>query len=303
MWIEVFSTGIHRDSNGVSNEYDDAKLSSIVKMYNESVLESDSYEAPLVKGHPQSNAPAYGWIEKLAKRGKILMAKLKGISPELGDEIRKGRYKKVSISLYGDNMLRHIGILGAIPPAVKGLKNIEFADKGSCNYEQSEKDIFIRQDFSEIMEENILLATKLECEKKANQRLKLEKFRSDTNEFIENCFNNKMNKLTPSSKERLLNLFELCGDINVNNVELTIKNRDYTFKDDGNEMIKGLREFIESLEFINFDVSFNDSDEERQIFNGLVDNERLAIHNKAMDISQNSKDVNYEEAISLVLNK
>ena len=57
---------------------------------------------------------------------------------DFAELVRKGRYKKVSASFYPPNhpsnpqpenwYLRHVGFLGAHPPAVKGLAAINFAD-------------------------------------------------------------------------------------------------------------------------------------------------------------------------------
>ncbi len=46
------------------------------------------------------------------------------------EDYQEGRYKKVSIALYPDLSLRHVGFLGAQPPAVKGLAQAAFADAG-----------------------------------------------------------------------------------------------------------------------------------------------------------------------------
>ncbi|MBM2817021.1 MAG: hypothetical protein HW421_3783 [Ignavibacteria bacterium] len=129
MWLEIFKSGTHTDSAGKTETYTPETIDTIVNVYNERISESSDSEAPVVKGHPQSNAPAYGWIERLARRGDKLYAKLKNLAPEFIDEVRRGSYRKVSIALYPDLMLRHVGFLGAVPPAVKGLKGASFSDE------------------------------------------------------------------------------------------------------------------------------------------------------------------------------
>jgi hypothetical protein len=56
------------------------------------------------------------------------------IDPEFEQMVKDGKYKNVSIYLNPDNTLRHIGFLGAVPPAVQGLKPVQFAegDEGDC---------------------------------------------------------------------------------------------------------------------------------------------------------------------------
>ena len=122
--IEIFKTGKHTDSNGNTREWTEDDLSKIVNSYNPQV-----HEAPVVIGHPKDNAPAFGWVETLKKEGGVLYAQVKDLVPEFVDTVRKGLYKKRSISLYPDMSLRHIGFLGALPPAIKGLADISFSDK------------------------------------------------------------------------------------------------------------------------------------------------------------------------------
>ena len=86
-------------------------------------------DAPAVIGHPKSNAPAYGWVMELKRDGEKLLAKVKPTAKEFVDWLRKGLYRHVSMSVRPDLTLRHIGFLGAAPPAVKGLKVPEFADE------------------------------------------------------------------------------------------------------------------------------------------------------------------------------
>lgn len=130
MWIEIFRTGNHTDSNGNSKEYSSEDLTQIADNYNQSLFKDSSTIAPIVKGHPKSDDPAYGWVEKLKVNGDKLLAKVKDIVPEFADEVRAGRFRKVSIALFPGNILRHIGFLGAMSPAVKGLEPAVFTGNG-----------------------------------------------------------------------------------------------------------------------------------------------------------------------------
>jgi len=125
MWKEVFKAGKHTDANGNEREWSSEDIDTIIAKYNNQ-LPDEKHEAPVVIGHPVNNSPAYAWVESLKKDGETLLAKFTQIDPEFEQLIKEGRYKKVSIALYPDMMLRHIGFLGAIPPAVKGLKDSEF---------------------------------------------------------------------------------------------------------------------------------------------------------------------------------
>jgi len=48
------------------------------------------------------------------------------VVPEFQSAVENGLYKKRSASFYPDGRLRHVGFLGAAPPAVKGLADIGF---------------------------------------------------------------------------------------------------------------------------------------------------------------------------------
>lgn len=141
-WIEVFKSGTHTDSAGNENTWTDDDLDEIVKVYNEQE-EQDKHSAPLVLGHPKDNEPAFGWVEKLMRKGDKLLASITQLSEDIRNDVKDGKYKKVSISLYPSKLLRHIGLLGATPPAVKGLADVQFSQcfsegresGGYANYE------------------------------------------------------------------------------------------------------------------------------------------------------------------------
>lgn len=125
-WIEIFRGGKQTDSDG--KEHDgDALIDRAVDTFDASY-----HEPPLVIGHPKHDDPAYGWVDGLKKTidngTKVLLAKFKDVIPEFVDATKKGLYKKRSVRFYSDGRLRHVGVLGAAPPAVKGLANVAFSD-------------------------------------------------------------------------------------------------------------------------------------------------------------------------------
>jgi hypothetical protein len=107
-------------------------IQKIVNSYNVSV-----HEAPIVIGHPKIDDPAYGWVSSLATNdfGEI-EAEIDQVEPAFAELVNAGRFKKVSASFYnpdseinpvkGTYYLRHVGFLGATPPAIKGLGNVSF---------------------------------------------------------------------------------------------------------------------------------------------------------------------------------
>lgn len=161
-WFEVFRTGRHMDSAGNTREWTDADLAAIASKYAPA-----EHEAPIVLGHPAMDAPAYGWIEGLKAEGGKLLAKPKQLADEFKGWVRDGKYKKVSIALYPDLTLRHVGFLGAMPPAVKGLAQAAFADgERAWTYieayqEQTIKSLFARLRDWLIQEKGLEAADKL----------------------------------------------------------------------------------------------------------------------------------------------
>ena len=130
--IAIFRTGTHTAMDGATLTFGDADLIAMAAAYN-----PDRHEAPLVVGHPATDGPAYGWVKGLSLDGGVLYADPQQVDPAFADLVRAGRYKKISASFYppgaagnpapGGYYLRHVGFLGAQPPAVKGLKSAEFA--------------------------------------------------------------------------------------------------------------------------------------------------------------------------------
>lgn len=137
--IEIFRAGRHVSASGEVVTFSDADLDQIAQSYDPSL-----HEAPLVVGHPKSDAaPAYGWAKDLLRKGSALKAVVGDVDADFAEGcLEKKHYKKVSASFYrpsspnnptpGKFHLRHIGLLGAQPPAVKGLKDASFADGEDC---------------------------------------------------------------------------------------------------------------------------------------------------------------------------
>jgi len=133
MEIEVFKTGKHTDRKGNSRNWTVADIDKAVASYDPAY-----HEAPVVLGHPEDNAPAYGWVSGLKRAGDKLMASLKQLDPAFVEAVKAGRFKKRSVAFYADGSLRHVGFLGAMPPAVKGLADAAFSEPASCEVEFSE---------------------------------------------------------------------------------------------------------------------------------------------------------------------
>jgi hypothetical protein len=124
-WVEIFRAGNY----GEKGVYTESDLDQIV-----SACDPKFHEAPIVVGHPETNSPPYGGVDRLMRKGGTLLAKLRQVEPHFAQMVRDGRFKKRSVALYETAkglMLRHVGFLGAQPPEVKGLADPVFHNENN----------------------------------------------------------------------------------------------------------------------------------------------------------------------------
>lgn len=122
-WFDVFRCGTHMDHSGTLRTITESDIDRAIKGYRR-----DS--APIVVGHPTLNAPAFGWVEAFRRVGPTVQARCSQVAAEFADLVERGLYKNRSLSFNSDGSFRHVGFLGAAAPAVKGLEEIHFAQKG-----------------------------------------------------------------------------------------------------------------------------------------------------------------------------
>lgn len=133
--IEIFRPGRHMDDQGVVREFSAADLAAIADGYNRTLR-----EAPLTIGHPEHDRPAYGWVDRVQvnAEGRLEIVP-RDAEPAFAEMVAARRFPKRSAAFYppshpsnptpGAWYLRHVAFLGAQPPAIAGLKEIQFADQ------------------------------------------------------------------------------------------------------------------------------------------------------------------------------
>jgi hypothetical protein len=133
-WIEIARVGRVKDSAGVERDLTPEWLGQVVANYMAS-----EHDAPAVIGHPQSDtAPAFGWTQEIRLNGDSLEARFADTNDDFEQLVERGSFKKRSSSFYLDPPnLRHVGFLGAQPPAIKGLRDIKFSDGESFALEST----------------------------------------------------------------------------------------------------------------------------------------------------------------------
>jgi len=300
MWIEIFKAGRHTDSSGKTSSYTEKQLDEIAELYNAKTSESPAYEAPVVKGHPKTNDPAYGWVEKLKRNGNVLLAKLKDVASEFIDEVKNGRFRRVSVALFPDMMLRHIGFLGAATPAVKGLKPVNFdeADFSEYLYDGSEIDIDIEKN-------NELLRNELEVLKQKINEYQQEAKYWEFEQFIEDLNKTHGGRyLTPSQTYNAINLLRDAYTIDLVTKNRTDENTEFSMEEELSprlmQFIADLYHYVPSGEFAcKSDAAI--ARENKDFFGRNVSMERLETHKKATALLSRSPWLSYEEAVIQVL--
>lgn len=288
-WVEVFRAGRHTDSGGNTREWTEEDLDTIVSKYDPS-----NHEAPAVIGHPKDNAPAYAWVEGLKRDGKLLLAKFKQIVPEFAEGVGSGLWKKRSIALYPDLSLRHVGFLGAQPPAIKGLKDIEFASGDELmtiefsETEQKENDAEskikeLEAQLAEAKQNQEALETKfaeasataLTQEEAAKKlQLELEAIQNETRSKEREVFVDSLiaqGKLTPAMRQQAIDVISICDAVGM-----------WTFAEGDMPASEKMESFLSSLPQV---VMFGEMDDPN--LNGTADlTDPKVIASKAIEFQE-----------------
>lgn len=137
--LHIFKAGRHTAMSGARLAFSESDLAASAAAYDPAL-----HEAPLVIGHPKHDMPAYGWVKSVSFsdgdefQDASLFATPAQVNADFADMVAAGAFKKISASFYPPNApsnpvpgvyyLRHVGFLGAQPPAIKGLAQVAFAD-------------------------------------------------------------------------------------------------------------------------------------------------------------------------------
>lgn len=136
--FNIFRTGTFTARNGLQSTFGEGDLQNMVAAY-----DPKRRSAPLVLGHPKDDQPAMGQVQKLIFKDGGLYAQAM-VGAALEQLVKDRRYVKVSAAFFSPSAennptpglyyLKHVGFLGAYPPAVKGLEPLKFAsgNDGVC---------------------------------------------------------------------------------------------------------------------------------------------------------------------------
>lgn len=132
--IEVFRPGTFTAMSGASFTATAEDLTALAGRY-----DPENNPVPVVIGHPKTDTPAYGWVTGFSFDAEAdrLFAEVGELEPQFEEAVESGRYKRISMSFFApgstanpagaDLYPKHVGFLGAAPPAVPGLKPVQFS--------------------------------------------------------------------------------------------------------------------------------------------------------------------------------
>lgn len=130
--FDAFRAGTRTDASGARVTITAEDLAASAAAYDPAVR-----PAPLVIGHPKMEDPAWGWVGKVEAAGNTLRVVPERVEAAFAQIVNDGRYQNVSACFYrpeakgnpvpGTWYLKHVGFLGAHPPAVEGLQPVRFA--------------------------------------------------------------------------------------------------------------------------------------------------------------------------------
>ena len=138
--IAIFRAGKNKDSAGVEHDWTADDLDELIDTPNPD-------GTPFVVGHPETDAPAFGWVGRLYRDGDTLYAAdHQQMNPDFVAAVDAGSYKNRSVGIGfnadGKMYLRHIGFLGAAAPAIKGMPtNFNDGDQKPLLIEFSDSDL------------------------------------------------------------------------------------------------------------------------------------------------------------------
>lgn len=127
-WVEAFKTGPVVDMAGNTHDFSEADLEELNQGIHDQL--AAGYQPPMVKGHPKVDDPRVGSIVDSKVEDKVLKVKLDDVDPDFAEEVKKGGFKYLSAAVYSNlkKGLRHLGALGAVGPAMKGMAPLCFGE-------------------------------------------------------------------------------------------------------------------------------------------------------------------------------
>ncbi|MFT4191670.1 MAG: hypothetical protein QM617_09140 [Comamonas sp.] len=117
-WVHILTAGDHEDSKGREVSFSRDDLDQMIANHTLGA-------APAVLGHPQHDSPAYAKVGEYRRDDDRLFARFTDVNPAFEAGVKSGAYYNRSVRVLRDKKhgwrVRHVGWLGAQPPAIDGL--------------------------------------------------------------------------------------------------------------------------------------------------------------------------------------
>lgn len=91
--IPILKVGRYKDASGRSYDITPSMLKELAETYKPNT-------APLVKGHPNNDEPALGWVDRVKADGDTLFASFSQVAESFKNEVAEGLFKNVSASFF-----------------------------------------------------------------------------------------------------------------------------------------------------------------------------------------------------------
>jgi hypothetical protein len=150
--FQIFEAGTFTSVSGGTFSFSEGDILGMATAY-----DPERRPAPLVLGHPESDFPAFGEVHCLVQKSGKLYAQA-SVHESLIGMVRQKLYRTVSASFLEPGApgnpssrayyLKHVGFLGAHPPAVKGMDPLSFSE-GNCSAKPALLPIQVTADFCE----------------------------------------------------------------------------------------------------------------------------------------------------------
>ncbi|WP_134789773.1 hypothetical protein [Brucella inopinata] len=313
--IEVFRPGTFTPMQGQSITYTAADLKAAADVY-----DKETAPAPVVVGHPSTDAPAYAWATgfEYDAATQRLYADVGDINPAFAEAVRKGSYRKVSMSFHrpdssanpvpGTWYPKHIGFLGGAAPAVTGLRNVQFGTDAA--FVTFTADVTFAPDFalenkapSPVFGDREAVFAAREAEFATREAEWKKRERDFANK--ENCdFAEKLiseGRLLPSQKDRVVSML---------NTAITGDAVSFAEGEQPVPMVQALRDLLSQqpkvVSFGAFDMGRDSLDTPHPSINVpdgyMVDPRQQELYNRVRQIQQ-EKNFSFEEALSFATGK
>lgn len=288
MFLEIFRTGNHTDSKGFTEVYTATNLDSIVSKYAERLSHDPESLAPIVLGHPENHDASKGWVKRLFRRGKSLFANVDFTDNEFKEAIKSKQFRNVSIALDDELNFIHLGFLGAVAPAVKGLNPMKYVSMSEFEVYSNDISEYIFDSYSEELIDKLYDSNREYQEEIKNYQAKIRQ--REFTDYVNSEFDNiELNVFSKTIRKDLIALLEAAHNNDSNNP-------DSPTTDVVKSLIKELAEFSRRInvgKLVLNDINNFTNEKSSKL-------ERNILHSNALELMKANPGLSYDSALDIL---